>query len=84
MAGDNIIRSSQFGTVTSFLKNGSKLNLTNVAYTPKYDSNLISLGQLWETSILYYDHTKCMVLKQEDKTIGLAIKKIICLSSTPK
>ena len=46
MAGGNIIISSQIGTVTLLLKNGLKLTLTNVAYTPECNSNLIFLGQL--------------------------------------
>ena len=61
-AGSNIIRSSQVGTVTPLLKNGSNLILINIAYIPEYDSKLIFLGQLWETRILYHDHIKCMVL----------------------
>ena len=74
-AGGNIIRSSQVGTVTLLLENGSNLTLTNVAYTPECDSNLISLGQLRETGISYHDHAECMVLKQEGKTIGLATRR---------
>ena len=74
-AGGNIIRSSQIGTVTFLLKNGSNLTLTNVAYTPEYDSNLISLGQLRETGISYHDHAEYMVLKHEGKTIGLATSR---------
>ena len=74
-AGGNIIRSSQIGTITLLLENSSKLTLTNVVYTPEYDSKLISLGQLRETGISYHDHAECMVLKQEGKTIGLAIRR---------
>ena len=75
MAGSNIIRSSQIRTVTLLLENGSNLTLTNVAYTPECNSNLISLGQLRVTGISYHYHTECMVLKQEGKTIGLATKR---------
>ena len=74
-AGGNIIRSSQIGTVTLSLKNGSNLTLSNVAYTPECDSNLISLGQLRETGISYHNPAKCMVLKQKGKTIGLATRR---------
>ena len=74
-AGGNIIRSSQIGTVTLLLENGSNLTLTNVAYTSEYDSKLISLGQLWETSISYHNQAECIVMKQEGKTIGLATRR---------
>ena len=73
--GGNIIRSSQIGTVTLLLENSSNLTLTNTAYTPECNSNLISLGQLRETDISYHNHTKCMMLKQEGKTIGLATRR---------
>lgn len=46
--------------------------LSNVAYTPKCNSNLISLGQLREAGISYHDYPKCMILKQGVSTIGSA------------
>lgn len=45
-ADGEIIRSEQVGTVILPLENGSQLTLSNVAYAPECDSNLISLGQL--------------------------------------
>lgn len=74
-AGGNIIRLSQVGIVTLFLENGSNLTLTNVAYALECDSNLIFLGQFWETGISYYYYAKCMILKQEGKTIGIATRR---------
>ena len=51
-AGGTIIRSSQVGTITLPLKNGLHLILSNVAFTPECDSNLIFLGQLRDTIII--------------------------------
>lgn len=42
-AGGEVIRSREVGTVYFSLQSG-KMTLLNVAYTPKCDSNLISLG----------------------------------------
>ena len=58
MVGGNIIGLSQVWTVTLLIKNSSKLNLINVAYTPKCDFNFISLYQFQETGILYYNHAQ--------------------------
>ena len=62
-AGGTIIRSSQVGTITFSIENGLQLMLSNVAFIPECDSNLISLGQLRETGILYHDYPEQMVLK---------------------
>ena len=48
------------------------MTLVNVAYTLKFDSNLISLGQLCKSGILYHDHPDSMILKQGRSTIGVA------------
>lgn len=69
----NIIRSTQFKIIIFPFRNGLELTLSNVAYTLKYDSNLIFLSQLPETRIFYHNHPKYMLLKQKKKTIGLAI-----------
>ena len=74
-AGGDIIRSKQVGTVIPPLENGLQLTLCNVAYALECDSNLISLGQLQETGILYHDHPKCIVLKQEGSIIGSATRR---------
>ena len=73
ISGGNIIKSKQVGTMIFPLKN-SILNLSNIAYIPECDSNLISLGQFWETGILYYNRPKYIVLKQGEKTIGLVTR----------
>ena len=44
MAGDDIIRLEQVGTIILPLKNGLELSLTNIAYALGSDFNLIFLG----------------------------------------
>ena len=44
IAERTIIKSTQVGTITFLYENGSQLTLSNVAFTSKCDSNLISLG----------------------------------------
>lgn len=61
--GRDIIRSEQVRTVILTLENGLQLIFSNIAYTLECDSNLIFLGQLQKTSILYHNHLKCIVLK---------------------
>lgn len=63
------------GKVILSLENGLYLNLFNIAYTPECNSNFISLDQLQESSILYYNHLKYIVLKQEGSLIRSTIRK---------
>ena len=51
-----------------------KMILLNVAYIPKCDSNLISLGQLRKSEILYHNHPDSMIFKQKESKIGLAVR----------
>ena len=74
-AGGDIIQLDQVETVIFSLKNSSKLIFPNVTYTPNFNSNLISLGQLQENSIAYYDYPESMILKQGRKQIGLATRR---------
>ena len=74
-AGRDIIRSEQVETVILPLKKCSQLTLCNVAYALKCNSNLISLDQLRETGISYYDHLEYMVLKQGESIIGSATRR---------
>ena len=72
-AGGEIIHSQEVSTVHLLLQSGkTTMTLLNVAYAPKCDSNLISLGQLRESGILYHDHPNSMVLKQGGSTLGVA------------
>lgn len=45
------------------------LTLFNIAYGPECNSKLIFLAQLKKSGILYYNHSKHMILKQEGSTI---------------
>ncbi len=48
------------------------MTLLNIVYALKYDSNLISLGQLCESGISYYNHSDSIILKKEESTLGIA------------
>lgn len=63
MLGRDISRSEQVETIIPSLKNGFKLTLSNILYALECNFNLISLGQLQESGISYYNYPKCMVLK---------------------
>ena len=52
--GGEFIWSQKVGTVHLSFQSG-KMTLLNVTYTPKCDFNLILLGQLCESGILYHD-----------------------------
>lgn len=72
---ENIIKSKQVGIIIFPLKNSSELIFFNIIYILKHDTNLISLGQLWQIGILYYKYSKYIVSKQMEKIIELAIKR---------
>lgn len=74
-ADGDIIRSKEVGTIKLTLLNGSDMTLSNVAFAPRCDSNLISLGQLREAGISYHDHPESMILKKAGIIIGSAQKK---------
>lgn len=75
MPGENIIQSKQMRIVILPFEIILKLTISNVAYIPGCDSNIISLGQLQKTSIWYHNHPKYMILKQKGSVIGSAMKK---------
>lgn len=64
--------SEEEGTVAIQMQNKKTLQLENVAYAPTADSNLVSLGQLREAGITFYDMPDHMLLKRKDTTIGTA------------
>lgn len=74
-AKSEIIRSQEVDIVYFPLQTDITITLLNVAYTPKCDSNLISLDQLRESGILYYDHSNSMILKQRESILGVASRK---------
>lgn len=59
----DIIRSEQVETIILPLENSSQLILTNIAYTPDYNSNLIFFSQFWETGISYHNYPEYILLK---------------------
>ena len=46
--------------------------LLNFAYAPKCDSNLISLGQLHESRILYHDQSDFIIFTKEGSILKVA------------
>lgn len=75
MANRDIIRLEQVRTDILSHEHSSQLIFSNIVYIPEYYSNLISLGQLQETSILYYNYLKCIILKQKRNTIRSTTRK---------
>lgn len=55
-----VIQFQEVETVHLSLPNG-KITLFNIAYTSKYNSNLISLGQLCKLEISYYNHSDSII-----------------------
>ena len=63
-----IIQTEQVGAVSIPLITG-QIDLQNIALASKYDSNLISLSQLRETGITFYDNPTSMALIKDGKVI---------------
>lgn len=55
--GSDIIWSQKIGTVHFLLQTSIIMILLNIAYTLKYDLNVIILGQLQESDISYHSHS---------------------------
>lgn len=70
--GGQILQAESIGTIAIPLTDRSSLKLRNVAYAPDCDSNLISLGQLHDSNIVYIDNTKAMTLMQSGQPIAHA------------
>lgn len=65
-----IILTGKVNTVFIPLTGGRTIELYNVTLTPKYDSNLISLRQLQESAISYYDNLPTMILMRGKEIIA--------------
>ena len=65
-----VIETKGIGIVSISLADGSKIELQNVALALRYDSNLISFGQLWETEITFHDDPTAMILMRNGKIIA--------------
>lgn len=59
-------------TIAIPLDNRSSIRLKGVAYAPKFNSNLISLGQLRNSNITYVDSSNTMTLMQKGQIIAHA------------
>lgn len=70
-----IIRLEEVSIIKLTLLNATDIVLSNVVYTSRYDSNLISFSQLREVGIPYYNYPKSMILKKAKNIIGLAQQK---------
>ena len=68
-AGREIIRSYKMDTILLSTCNGTTITVNNITYIPRYNFNLISLGQLREVGIIYHDNSKQMMLKQRGNII---------------
>lgn len=84
-AGGEIIWCQEVGMVHFLLETGTTMTLLNVAYTPKRDSNLISLDQLQELGISYHNHLDSMILKQRKSILGVVSreKNLFILETIP-
>lgn len=75
IAGGEIIRSEEVGSIHLSTQSGAIITINNVTYRPRCNPNLISLGQLRESGITYHDHPDRMILKQGGNIIGSASKQ---------
>lgn len=72
-----IIQTEEIGTVSILVADGITIELQNVALTLGYNLNLISLSQLQENSIIYYNAPSSMILIRGGRTIARAKKSHI-------
>lgn len=56
------------------LIDGTTIKLQNVALASGCNLNLISLGQLWESGIIYHDDPSLMTLMRGGRTIACSIR----------
>ncbi len=71
MAARQVIQIEEIGTMIIPLVDGN-IELYNIVLAPRCNSNLISLGQLQETRIIYHDNPATMTLMQYGKVIAHA------------
>lgn len=64
-----ILWAKSIRTIVILLVDGSLLKLRNVTYTLDYNSNLIFLGQHYDSNIIYVDISKTITLIQSDQLI---------------
>lgn len=59
---EQVIQIEEIGTISILLASSDNIKLHNVVLAPRCDSNLISLIQLEETRITYYDNPVAITL----------------------
>lgn len=64
-----VIQINKIGTVPFLLSSGIIIELYNIAYAPECNSNLIFLGKLCKSGILFYDNPTIMTLIRKKKVI---------------
>lgn len=69
------IRSKKMAIIKLTLLNQLDMILSNIAFAPRCNFNLISLSQLREIRILYYDYPKSIILKKAEIIIGSIQRK---------
>lgn len=95
-----VIQTEEIGTVSILFSGRNTIELHNVPLVPGCDSNLISLGQLRESRIIYHDNPITITLIENGKVIAKAKKErnlftldladlgktmaVICLSNNTK
>lgn len=72
IAAGQVIWTKKIDTISISLADGITIELHNVALAPGCDSNLILLGQLWESGIIYHDGPSSMTFRRGNKTIAHA------------
>lgn len=74
-ASGDIFQSKKVTIVVLPIQGGkTTMRLLNIAYTPKYDFNLISLGQFRESGILYHNHSNSIIFKKIGSILEIANK----------
>lgn len=69
IAAGSVIWAKEIGIVSILLINGNKIKVQNVALVLGCDSNLIFLGQLQKTGIIFYNDLTAMTLIRNGKVI---------------
>lgn len=72
IAAGHVILSKKIAIVSIFLTGGIIIELHNVALAPNCNSNLISLGQLWGSGIIYRNSSNAMMLIRGGQIIAQA------------
>lgn len=72
IVGKKIIYSQEVSIVSISLLNNKSIELFNAALVSECESNLIFLGQLWDTGFTYYNKPIRMILVKRKKVVAYA------------